>query len=221
MATAYHQPLRSLGVRPKILVVDDQTINIRLVGEIFKGDCDIFMAKDGEQGIAQCLATLPDLVLLDLVMPGIGGYEVCRRLKADPKTEHIPIIFITSQRDEADEARGFELGAVDYVTKPFNQTVLRARVQTHILQKLQADRLRTSERFMCTLTDSVPALITYWTVDLVCTFSNASCQDYYGKTPAQMQGISPSELMGESLFHKSKKSSRLLCGASRSSSSAP
>lgn len=205
MDTAYPHTLPSLAVRPRILVVDDQTINIRLVGEIFKGDCDIYMAMDGEQGIAQCQATLPDLVLLDLVMPGIDGYEVCRRLKADPKTEHIPIIFITSQRDEADEARGFELGAVDYVTKPFNQTVLRARVQTHIVQKLQADRLRTSERFMCTLTDSVPALITYWNVDLVCTFSNASCRDYYGRTPAQMVGISPRELMGDSLFNKSKK----------------
>lgn len=204
MGTPYHQLLRSLGVRPKILVIDDQTINIRLVGEIFKTDCDIFMAMDGEQGIAQCQATLPDLVLLDLVMPGIDGYEVCRRLKADPATQHIPIIFITSQRDEADEARGFALGAVDYVTKPFNQTVLAARVNTHLTLKLQADRLRTSERFMCTLTDNIPGLITYWTPDLICTFSNASCEDYYGKTREQMVGISPRELLGEVLLAQSE-----------------
>ncbi|MEO6853003.1 MAG: diguanylate cyclase [Rhodoferax sp.] len=204
METAYHQLLRTSGIRPRILVVDDQTINIRLVGEIFKDECDIYMAMDGEQGIAQCHTNLPDLVLLDLVMPGMDGYEVCRRLKADSGTRHIPIIFITSQRDEADEALGFALGAVDYVTKPFHQTVLRARVHTHLLMKLQADRLRSSERFMRTLTDNVPGLIAYWNADLVCLFSNASYQAYYGKTPEQMDGISLQQLFGEALFAKNE-----------------
>lgn len=204
METAYQQLLRSSGIRPKILIIDDQSINIRLVGEIFKSDCDIYMAMDGQQGIMQCHATLPDLVLLDLVMPGIDGYEVCRRLKGDASTKHIPVIFITSRRDEADEAFGFELGAVDYVTKPFNQTVLQARVQTHLLLKLQADRLRSSERFMRTLTDNVPGLIAYWNADVVCIFSNPSYQAYYGKTPEQMAGISRQELLGERLLTQSE-----------------
>lgn len=200
MEAAYKELLLGSGVRPKILVVDDQSINIRLVGETFKSDCDIYMAMDGEQAIAQCQATLPDLVLLDVVMPGIDGYEVCRRLKADANTKDIPVIFITSQQDEADEALGFELGAVDYVTKPFNQTVLLARVRTQLILKLQADRLRSSERFMRTLTDSIPGLIAYWNADLICMFSNASYREYFGKTPAQMTGLSIRELLGDTLF---------------------
>lgn len=129
--------------KPQMLVVDDQPMNIRLVAEIFKGDWDIFMATGGEQAIAQCRAVVPDLVLLDLVMPGMDGYEVCRRLKAEALTQHIPIIFLSGRREEADEALGFELGGVDYVTKPFNQTILRARVHTHLLLKQQADALRS------------------------------------------------------------------------------
>ncbi|OHX11467.1 diguanylate cyclase response regulator [Chromobacterium sphagni] len=132
-----------LSERPKILVVDDQSVNILLVREIFKHDYGVFMAQDGEQAIAQCQAVMPDLVLLDLVMPGMDGFEVCRRLKADARTRAIPIIFVSAQREEADEVRGFELGAVDYITKPVNQTILRARVRTHLELKRQTDLLST------------------------------------------------------------------------------
>ncbi len=76
------------------------------------------MAQDGEQAIAQCQALMPDLILMDLVMPGIDGFEACRRLKDNPLTRAVPIIFVSAQREEADEARGFELGGVDYITKP-------------------------------------------------------------------------------------------------------
>jgi diguanylate cyclase (GGDEF)-like protein/PAS domain S-box-containing protein len=202
METNYKELLLGMDRRPKILVVDDQAMNIRLVSELFKSDCDIYMAMDGEQAIAQCIANLPDLVLLDLVMPGMDGYEVCRRLKADVRTQHIPIIFITSQHDEADEALGFEMGAVDYVTKPFNHTVLVAMVRNHLVLKLQADLLQASERFMRTLTDSIPASIAYWNTDQRCLFANARYQQYFGKTPAQMVGIPMRELLGEALFDK-------------------
>ena len=204
MEVAFKQLLLRTGIRPKILVVDDQSSNIRLVGETFKSDCDVYMAMDGEQALAQCLATLPDLVLLDVVMPGMDGYEVCRRLKSDARTRGIPIIFITSQHDAADEALGFALGAVDYVTKPFNQTILLARARIHLVLKLQSDQLRSSERFMRTLTDNIPGLIAYWNTDLMCVFSNASYREYYGKTPEQMAGISLRALLGEGLFLKNE-----------------
>ena len=116
MKAAHTQPMFNPSTRPKILVVDDQSMHIRIVGDLFKSECDIYMATDGAHAIAQCQSIVPDLVLLDLSMPGMDGYEVCRRLKADATTQHIPIIFVTSQRDEADEALGFELGAADYVT---------------------------------------------------------------------------------------------------------
>ena len=143
MKTGLADLLTASGERPKILVVDDQAVNIRLVGELFKSDCEVFMAMDGEQALAQCDAVLPDLILLDLIMPGMDGHEVCARLKANVNTRDIPVIFLSAQREESDEAYGFELGAVDYVTKPFNQTILRARVRTHLMLKRQADQLKS------------------------------------------------------------------------------
>src|SRR5471030_868455 len=129
--------------RPKLLIVDDQPTNIRVLHELFREDCDVFMATSGEQAISVCLTQLPDLILLDVVMEGMDGHEVCRRLKADPATQGIPIIFITAQQLESDEVLGLELGAVDFISKPINTTIVRARVRTHLTLKLQSDLLRS------------------------------------------------------------------------------
>ncbi|KAA0982652.1 diguanylate cyclase [Pseudomonas sp. ANT_J12] len=129
--------------RPKLLIVDDQPTNIRVLHELFREDCDVFMATSGEQAIGLCRLQLPDLILLDVVMEGIDGHEVCRRLKADPATQGIPIIFITAQQQESDEVSGLELGAVDFISKPINPTIVRARVRTHLTLKLQNDLLRS------------------------------------------------------------------------------
>lgn len=128
--------------RPKLLVVDDQAVNIQVIYALFKKECDIFMATSGPQAIAQCKTRLPDLILLDVVMPDMDGHEVCRTLKADPLTSHIPIIFLTSKRNESDEAQGLLLGAVDFISKPVNDIIVRARVQTHFALKLQSDMLK-------------------------------------------------------------------------------
>lgn len=134
--------LNSRLTRPKVLVVDDQVMNIHLVREVLKEECDIFMATNGQQALEQCLLVMPDLVLLDLVMPGMNGHEVCRQLKASSLTQAIPVIFISAQRDEEDEALGFELGAADYILKPFNRTILHARVRLHLAMKQQTDMLK-------------------------------------------------------------------------------
>ena len=89
--------LAHFKVRPKLLVVDDQRINILVLNELFREDCDVFMATSGEQALQVCRAQLPDLVLLDVQMDGIDGYEVYRRLKADAESRNIPVIFITAQ----------------------------------------------------------------------------------------------------------------------------
>lgn len=117
--------------------------NIRVLHELFREDCDVFMATSGEQAISVCQAQLPDLILLDVVMEGMDGHEVCRRLKVDPMTQDIPIIFITAQQQESDEVLGLELGAVDFISKPINTTIVRARVRTHLTLKLQSDLLRS------------------------------------------------------------------------------
>jgi len=139
--------LAHFKVRPKLLVVDDQRINILVLNELFRNDCEVFMATNGEQALQICRAQLPDLVLLDVQMDGIDGFEVCRRLKADAETRNIPVIFITGQGGEADEVRGLQLGAVDFIAKPINPVIVRARVQTHLTLKLQSDLLRSMALF--------------------------------------------------------------------------
>lgn len=130
------------GRKPRLLVVDDQPVNIQLLHQIFAGDCQVFMATHGEQALKLCQENPPDLILLDLVMPGMDGFEVCRRLKADELTRNIPVIFVTASDAAEQETRGLDAGAVDFITKPFNAAVVRARVKTHLVLKLQGDILR-------------------------------------------------------------------------------
>ena len=130
-------------IRPKLLLVDDQPINIQVLYQIFLADYQLFVATSGERALALCATLQPDLVLLDVVMPDMDGYEVCTRLKADPATRDIPIIFVTAHSDEAQEAHGLDIGAVDFISKPINPKIVRARVKTHVTLKTQADVLRS------------------------------------------------------------------------------
>lgn len=142
MKALLNELITNRGFRPKILVVDDQPVNIRLINELLKGEYDIIMATEGKQALLKCHTQKPDLILLDVLMPGMSGHDLCRSLKADEKTYNIPVIFLTSQDEEADEALGFELGAVDFITKPIRSTVISARVRAHLTLKLQSDFLK-------------------------------------------------------------------------------
>ncbi|QTN28684.1 diguanylate cyclase [Rhodoferax sp. AJA081-3] len=124
-----HQPKPPL---PTLLVVDDQPLNVQILVHIFSPDHVVRTATSGEEALAACAAELPDLVLLDVMMPGMDGHEVCRRLKADPRTRDIPVIFVTVQNDPQEEATGLLMGAVDFIPQPVNAAVVRARVQTHL-----------------------------------------------------------------------------------------
>jgi phosphoserine phosphatase RsbU/P len=117
-----------------ILVVDDTPLNISVISGALKDTYKTKVATNGEKALALASAEeKPDLILLDIMMPGMDGYEVCSRLKADPATSEIPVIFLTGQTSAEDETRGFEVGAVDYVHKPFSPAVVKARVRSHIL----------------------------------------------------------------------------------------
>ena len=117
-----------------ILIVDDTPTNIGVISGALKESYKTKIATNGEKALALDSAEeKPDLILLDIVMPGMDGYEVCSRLKSDPATREIPVIFLTGQTNAEDETRGFAVGAVDYVHKPFSPSVVRARVQSHIL----------------------------------------------------------------------------------------
>jgi diguanylate cyclase (GGDEF)-like protein len=127
---------------PRLLVVDDQPANIQALYQAFSADHQVLMATGGEQALKLAATKLPDLILLDVVMPGMDGHEVCRRLKAEPATRDIPVIFVTAHSDEAAETQGLALGAVDFISKPVNPAIVRARVKTHLTLKAQADLLR-------------------------------------------------------------------------------
>lgn len=117
----------------RVLIVDDEPFNIKVLADVLKADYKTIVAKDGEQALKRIESdNPPDLILLDVMMPGMSGHEVCAKLKADPATRDIPVIFVTAMTDEADEAKGLELGAVDYITKPISPDIVKARVHAHI-----------------------------------------------------------------------------------------
>jgi phosphoserine phosphatase RsbU/P len=117
-----------------ILLVDDNPVNLQLLFELLEKNvgCKLLVAKNGESALAIARKTPLDLILLDIVMPGIDGFEVCRRLKADPATKTIPVVFLSALDETADKVRGLQLGAVDYVSKPFQAEEVIARVNTHL-----------------------------------------------------------------------------------------
>jgi len=135
--------------RPTILVVDDAPDNLTVMGDLLMDDYRVKVAISGEKAIRIVRSEKPpDLILLDIMMPGMNGQEVCRRLKADPETRDIPIIFLTSLTDTEDEKKGLELGAVDYITKPISPAVLMARVHTHLHLKQIQDYLKNQNEFL-------------------------------------------------------------------------
>jgi len=127
--------------RATILIVDDEISNIEIMNAVLEDDYEVCFSTSGEQALETARTTLPDLVLLDVLMPGIDGFEVCRQLKADPLLADIPVIFTTGLGDTADEMRGLSLGAIDYVTKPIQPAILRARVGNHVELKRLRDQL--------------------------------------------------------------------------------
>ncbi|TRW94895.1 diguanylate cyclase [Candidatus Methylobacter oryzae] len=119
--------------RQRILIVDDEKFNRQILSELLLPDYDVFLAKNGEQAIDRARTiTALDLILLDVVMPDMDGYEVLRRLRDDERTRAIPVMFVTGMCESKDEAKGLSMGAVDYVLKPFRLAVVRARVRNHM-----------------------------------------------------------------------------------------
>ncbi len=132
-----------------VLVVDDTPDNLTLMSNLLKDDYKVKIAIGGEKALKIAASDAsPDLILLDIMMPGMDGYEVCRRLKLDPKTLDIPVIFLTAKTEVEDEKKGLELGAVDYITKPISPPIVMARVKNHLALKSMADFLRDKNDFL-------------------------------------------------------------------------
>ena len=140
-------------MRSTVLIVDDNPANLGvLVDSLAAAGHELLVAEDGEDALTQTAATSPDLILLDAMMPGLDGFETCRRLKASATTAEIPVIFMTALGDTADKVRAFDVGAVDYVTKPFQQEEILSRVRTHLelrrVRRELREQLAHRERFM-------------------------------------------------------------------------
>src|SRR3974390_20578 len=126
--------MTSAAEKKILLLVDDDSENIQVVHSILKDRYKIRVAMNGPKALELAkVEPLPDLILLDVMMPDMDGYEVCDRLKADQRTREIPVIFLTGKTEVADETRGFEVGAVDYIHKPFSPPIVTARVRNHLI----------------------------------------------------------------------------------------
>jgi Amt family ammonium transporter len=125
----------------KILIVDDIPTNITVLTEILMSDYKMVCATNGKDALKLAASFIPDLILLDIMMPEMDGYETCRQLKSDDRTKDIPIVFLTAKKQEEDEIKGLELGAVDYISKPFSSVILRHKVRIHMELKLHRNNL--------------------------------------------------------------------------------
>ncbi|RLC08231.1 MAG: diguanylate cyclase response regulator [Deltaproteobacteria bacterium] len=134
--------------KQRIMIVDDARENIKALGQVLRPDNTISFAFNGETALKIANSdNPPDLILLDIMMPGMNGYEVCMQLKANDKTQNIPVIFITAMSEVEDETKGLDIGAVDYITKPFNRAIVKARVRTHLELKRHRDMLEHLSSF--------------------------------------------------------------------------
>ena len=141
---------------PTILIVDDMAANISILSDLLQKDYKVRVAKSGQRAleVAQSEESKPDLILLDIEMPQMSGYEVCKILKSSSKTRDIPIIFVTAKNDVIDEEYGLNLGAIDYIKKPFHPAIIKIRVKNNIDLKIKSDKLE--ELSMCDALTGIP-----------------------------------------------------------------
>lgn len=142
--------MQQTAPKPTLLLVDDEPVNLRVLNTILASDHQLVFAKSGEEAVRLAAQKRPDLILSDVMMPGMTGFELCIALKSNPDTASVPVIFVTALEEEHDEAKGFEVGGVDYITKPVSAPVVRARVNTHLslvkAEELKLTRLEVVQR---------------------------------------------------------------------------
>lgn len=165
--------------KPKILIVDDEKFYIDVLVELLNGDYKAVVAKRGEQALRLAAGeTPPDLILLDVLMPDLDGYEVCGQLKQIPETREIPVIFLTVKSEVDDELRGFELGAADYIAKPISPPIVRARVETHLnLARARAELKRQNQVLETTVAERTREILHTQDVAIYCMATLAETRD--------------------------------------------
>jgi diguanylate cyclase (GGDEF)-like protein/PAS domain S-box-containing protein len=186
-----------MPAQPTILVADDVVENVRLLKNLLQDLGNVVFARDGAEALVQIERHRPHIVLLDVAMPEVDGYEVCRRLKADPDTRSIPVIFITAADAERDEAKGLALGAIDYIAKPFAPAIVRARVQNQLaLVKANAELRAANDalRKYKAAVDSSSAGIVITDRDALVEYVNEAFTGLSGYAPVEVLGQTPALL---------------------------
>lgn len=173
----------------KILIVDDVLDNLAILGHFLQqSGLEISVARTGEKAYELVGQNKPDLILLDIMMPGIDGYEVCRKLKEDVNTKDISIIFITALAGTEDMMRGFNAGGVDYIAKPFHEREVICRITTQLKLKRAQDEIKRREKFYRVIVESVPDLIFQLDQDRKIVFANPAFR---------LLGYDPDQLVGQ------------------------
>ena len=198
--------------RATLLVVDDMPENLALMSSLLKDNYKVKVANGGEKALKIAASDSPPrLILLDIMMPGMDGYEVCRRLKENEGTKDIPVIFITSKSDTEGEAKGFVLGAVDYITKPFVHQIVLARVRTHLQLKRKTDLLEQALKEIKTLRGIVPICANckkirddegYWSQVEVYVQNHTEAKFSHGICPGCAKKLYPEFNLGDGITPK-------------------
>ena len=173
--------------KPTVLIVDDQPANIQVLSNLLRDNYIVLVAPDGFKALEIVHSkTLPDVILLDIIMPDMDGYEVCRRLKADAQTRDIPVIFVTAKDQDTEEELGFSLGAVDYIVKPFNPHIVRARVRNQVDLKLHTDMLKQAAMERRILLDNIHTQVWYLTDEQTYGAVNKAHAEFVGLKPEDL-----------------------------------
>lgn len=128
-----------------VLLVDDELVNIKILSDVLKDEYTVVFAACGEEGIRRACESRPDIILLDVMMPDMDGYAVCAKLQGDARTAHIPVVFVTALGSTAQEIKGLNTGAIDYITKPINGEIVKARIRNHLKYKRAVEAASESE----------------------------------------------------------------------------
>jgi diguanylate cyclase (GGDEF)-like protein len=209
--------------KQRILIVDDAINNIKVLGSTLQQpDYKIFFALNAQEGLKSAIANQPDLILLDIMMPEMDGYEICRRLKTDERTKDIPVIFITAKNDEEDEVKGFEMGGVDYITKPFRPVIAKTRIKTHLELKKRTSELQSAYEKIKTfsITDSLTGCFNRHYMDDHLTQEISRAKRYSRKLSVIMCDVDHFKLVNDNWGHQAGdrvliEVSAVLCGGVR------
>lgn len=186
--------------KPVILIVDDQASNIRILREAIHDLGDVYFAADGESAIRLARSCQPDLMLLDIEMPGMDGYAVCQTLKSDPLLSQVAVIFVTAHSNDQEELQALSYGGVDFLSKPLNVPVARARIKTHLSLRQETRKLELAQRDLQGVLHHLPAFVGYWQVNLCCAFSNEQSTEWFGIDAAHMVGQQLPDVLGPANF---------------------